>query len=388
MSVRFCAQCGTKALAGAKFCTECGAALAGDGSASAASRWQVTTAGSAVLAVFLAAGLAIWTQILSPASPRPGPGAGAARPAAARAGAPSPGGEAKARVPLPAEVVSFIADLAAKAKAKPDDVDMWLKLAQVDARAAQLDPAYQADALAAFQHVLDRDPKNADALRGVANIHYDRDDHAKAIPLFERYLALRPDDPSARTDLATMYLYDGDPARAIATYKDVIKRTPSFLQAHYNLAVTYHGQGDDRAALGELEIARGLASEDGVRKQIDDMIAKLRGEGPAPEGTPPAPPADSGSARTLFQGAVEEAFRTHPIMGPRIVRFEWTAPGTGRVLVQNFPMEGMPPAVREKFTGRLANELRSAAGAHPVDGPVRVEIADLATGTVMATVAP
>src|SRR5205814_10293662 len=55
---------------------------------------------------------------------------------------------------------------------------------------------------------------------------------------------------------------------------------------------------------------------------------------------------------------------------------------------QNFPMEGMPPAVREKFTGRLANELRSAAGAHPVDGPVRVEIADLATGTVMATVAP
>src|SRR5439155_22783411 len=128
MSVRFCAQCGTKALAGAKFCTECGAALAGDGSASAARRWQVTTAGAAVLTVFLAAGLAIWTQILSPASPRPGPGAGAARPAAARAGAPSSGGEAKARTPLPAEVVSFIADLAAKAKAKPDDVDMWLKL--------------------------------------------------------------------------------------------------------------------------------------------------------------------------------------------------------------------------------------------------------------------
>src|SRR5438093_7246464 len=124
MSVRFCAQCGTKALAGARFCTECGAALAGDGPASGPSRWQVTTAGSAVLAVFLAAGLAIWTQILSPASPRPGPGAGAvaARPAAARAGAPSPGGEAKARVPLPAEAVSFLVLLAAKTNAKPDDV--------------------------------------------------------------------------------------------------------------------------------------------------------------------------------------------------------------------------------------------------------------------------
>jgi len=388
MSVRFCAQCGTKAVAGAKFCTECGAPFAGHASGSAASRWQLTTAGSAVLTLFLAAGLTVWTLILSPAGSRPGPGAGAARPGAAPAGAPSSGGEAKVRMPLPAEAVSFIADLAAKAKAKPDDVETWLKLAQVEARAAQLDSAYQADALAAFQHVLDRDAENADALRGLANLHYDRDDHAKAIPLFERYLTLRPDDPSARTDLATMYLYGGDAARAVATYKEVIKRNPSFLQAHYNLGVAYHGQGDDRAALGELEIARGLASEDGVRKQIDDMIAGLRGEGPAPEGAAAAPPADGGGTRSPFQAAVEQAFRTHPIMGPRIVRFEWTTPGAGRVLVQDFPMEGMPPAVREKFTGRLADELRSAAGAHPVDGAVRVEIADLATGTVMVTVAP
>ena len=387
MPVRFCGQCGTKAVAGARFCTECGAGFAGDASPSAASRWQLTTAGTAVLAVFLAAGLAIWAVVLVPAGPRPGPGAGAARPGIPPAG-PASGREAKARMPLPAEAVSFIADLAAKAKAKPDDVETWLKLGQVDARAAQLDPAYQADALAAFQHVLDRDPDNANALRGLANLHYDRDDHTKAIPLFEHYLLLRPDDPSARTDLATMYLYAGDPARAIATYKDVIKRNPSFLQAHYNLAVAYHGEGDDRAALGELEVARGLAGEDGVRKQIDDMIAALHGETPALEGTAAAPPADRGGARTPFQGAVEQAFRTHPIMGPRIVRFEWTAPGAGRVLVQNFPMEGMPPAVREKFTGRLADELRSAAGAHPVDGPVRIEIADVATGSVMATVAP
>jgi len=384
MSVRFCAHCGTKALAAAKFCTECGAALAGGAAASAARRWQVTAAGSAVLTGFLAAGLAIWTLILSPG----GPGAGPVRPGAAPPSASSAGGGTKARMPLPAEVVSFITDLAAKAKAKPDDIETWLKLALVDARAAQLDPTYQVDAVAAFQHVLDRDPKNADALRGLGNIHYDRDDHAKAIPIFERYLALRPDDASARTDLATMYLYAGDPARAIATYKDVIKRNPSFLQAHYNLAVTYHGQGDDRAALGELEIARGLASEDGVRKQIDDMIAALRGEGPAPEDTRAAPPMGAGGPRTPFQGAVEQAFRTHPIMGPRIVRFEWTAPAAGRVLVQNFPMEGMPAAVREKFTGHLGDELRNAAAAHPVGGPVRVEIADVATGTVMATITP
>src|SRR5947199_3567125 len=154
MSVRFCAQCGTKAVAGAKFCTECGAPFSGHASASAASRWQLTTAGSAVLTLFLAAGLTVWTLILSPAGSRPGPGAGAARPGAAPAGAPSSGGEAKVRMPLPAEAVSFIADLEAKAKAKPDDIETWLKLAQARGRAPQRDPRYPAAALTRLQHAL------------------------------------------------------------------------------------------------------------------------------------------------------------------------------------------------------------------------------------------
>jgi tetratricopeptide (TPR) repeat protein len=177
-----------------------------------------------------------------------------------------------------------------------------------------------------------------------------------------------------------MYLYAGQAERAIATYQDVIKRNPTFLQAHYNLAVTYHGQGKDEAALGELQLARGLATEDPVRKQIDDMIASLKGGGP-----PASKPAAPG---TPFQSAVEEAFRAHPIMGPRIVRFEWGAPASGRVLVRNFPMAGMPPEVRDKFKDRLAQQLRTAQAAHPVDGPVRVEIADAGDGSVMATVAP
>src|SRR5258705_3819219 len=93
MSVRFCAQCGTKAVAGAKFCTECGAPFAGHASASAASRWQLTTAGSAVLTLFLAAGLTLRTLILSPPRPRPGPRPGAPRPGTPPPRGPFPGAE-------------------------------------------------------------------------------------------------------------------------------------------------------------------------------------------------------------------------------------------------------------------------------------------------------
>jgi tetratricopeptide (TPR) repeat protein len=238
--------------------------------------------------------------------------------------------------------------------------------------------------------VLELDAKNSAALRGLADIHYDRKDHRQAIPLYERYLTLEPDDAAARTDLATMYLYAGDAPRAITTYQAVIRQHPTFLQAHYNLALTYHRQGDNAAALTELETARGLAQDAKVRSQIDDMIASLRGEKPASPAQGRGAGAGGGDTpeRSPFQSAVEEAFRAHPIMGPRIVTFAWSGPSTGRVLVESFPMEGMPPAVREKFAARLGGELRAAQSKHGVDGPVRLEIADAVSGAVMATVTP
>jgi cytochrome c-type biogenesis protein CcmH/NrfG len=382
-TARFCPQCGTKAAAAAKFCIECGTPL-GAGAQPRVARWRPSAAGSTMLGVFLVGGLAIWTAILSPAPPPPGLGASAARPGAQAAAASGelPEGHPKTTMPLPDEVKSFIATLDAKAQKNPRDVDAWLKLAQVNARASQIDPTYDEPALVAFRHVVELDAKNVEGLRGLANVYYDRNDHKEAIPLYEKYLALSPDDASARTDLGTMYLYAGDTGRSIATYQDVIKRNPSFLQAHYNLAVTYHRDGKAKEALAELQAARGLATEDKVRSQIDEMIASLSGK-PAP--VEAAQAADT--SRSPFQAAVEQAFRGHPIMGPRIARFDWQDAGSGRVVVENFPMAAMPPAVREKFLGRLTDNLRAAQETHKVNGPVRVEIAD-ASGSVMATVVP
>src|SRR5438093_12868941 len=109
MGVRFCSQCGARSLAVARFCAECGAPLDRPAAAERRGGWQVTLAGSAVLVAFLAAGLTIWTTIVVPGAPRPLPGAGA------RAGTPKGGAPAEgrsARTELPAEVKTFIADLA------------------------------------------------------------------------------------------------------------------------------------------------------------------------------------------------------------------------------------------------------------------------------------
>ena len=98
-----------------------------------------------------------------------------------------------------------------------------------------------------------------------------------------------------------------------------------------------------------------------------------------------APPA---AARSAFQEDVEKRLRAAPIMGERIVRFDWSGPASARVVVQNFPMDGMPEEVRGKFTDRLTQELRAAAQANHPAGDVKLEIADAGAGTVMATVTP
>ncbi len=370
MRARFCPQCGTAAVAGARFCTACGSAL--DGSrAGPAGGATITTAGVATLGFFLVAGLAIWTLILSPTPRPPGPGGGAPRASApARALAEGELPPDHPKITLPEQAKTLLAQIADKAA--------WLRLGEAYYRAAQLDPSYYPEAKEAFQHVIELAPDDPDALRGLANLHYDRDEYAEAIAAYEKYLAKRPDDLSARTDLGTMYFYAGDAPRALAVYRDVLARDPKFVQAHVNLGVTLHQQGDDQGARAELETARDLATDDAIRRRIETMLAGLGG----------GPPTAGGPAPTPFQSAVEQAFRNHPIMGPKIVRFQWTGPATGRVEMRDFPMDAMPPAVREKFAARLAEEIRTAQDKYGVTDPVKVELADAASGAVMATVTP
>jgi cytochrome c-type biogenesis protein CcmH/NrfG len=401
MPARFCPECGTPAITNAKFCIECGTSLRGSGSAGRAAaapapgRWQLTTAGLSVLALFVVGGLGIWAAVLSPSPPTPGPGRGVARAAPAQGGAPQamaqadlPPDHPKVPMQIPAEVKTFIDDLSKKAAAAPKDVATWGRLAQVYYRTAQVDSAYYDDAKRAFEHVLELDPSNTDALRGLGSIHFELDEPADAIAMYGRYLALKPDDDTVRTALGASYVSSGDLDKGIAIFRDIIAKKPDAWPAHYYLGVALDEQGDHAAGLASIKQARALATEDGVRAQIDETLARLGG-GPPPESADRAPAADSASsARTPFQSDVEKAFRGHQIMGPRIVRFEWTAPGTGRVLIQNFPMSGMPDEVKQKFTSRLADVLRDAATANPPGGTVKVDIADAASGEVMATILP
>jgi cytochrome c-type biogenesis protein CcmH/NrfG len=355
-----------------------------------------------MFSLLVLAGIGTWLQILAPKT-RSGP-PGSPSPPPPAAGAAAGGGELPEGHPpleqlaIPDDVKTFITDLVGTAQAQPNDIALWTRLSQVQYRAAQIDSSYYPAALQAFQHVLELEPDNPDAVRGVANVHYDLGDYQKALPSFERYLTLRPDDPGARTDLATVRLHVGDVDRAIAEYREVIAANPSFVQAHYNLGIALHQGGRHDEALAAFRRAREVATDDRIRARVDQIIAQME----SPAGTTPvaasagpagstatgsaAAPAATAGGGNAFQERVERFFRTHEIVGPKVVRVEWPAPESARVVVKDFPMTAMPPFARTKFTSRITETLGEAKAAGGIAGSVQVEIVDGATGTVMETV--
>jgi cytochrome c-type biogenesis protein CcmH/NrfG len=380
MPARFCPQCGTPAVQGAKFCIERAAALAG-GAALARpappATWRSRRPAWSVLAFFVV-GLGIWAAVLSPEPPAhgTGPAMRAVRRSAASDGTSRHAADHPVPIQLPAEVKTFIGDLAKKASAAPDDVSTWSRLAPGVLPTAQVDASWQgAERLQARPGARQGQP---DALR-VSAASTSTGQPAEAVALYQRYLALEPDDQTVRTALGASYVSGGDLEKAIPLFREVIAKKPDTWPAHYYLGVALDQQGDRAAAVASVKKARELAGEDSVRLQIDQTLARM-GEAPLP--------TEAAAPRTPFQTDVEKAFRVHQIMGPRIVLFEWTTPGTGRVLVQNFPMSGMPDEVKQKFTGRLSDVLRDAAKAHPPGDPVKIDIADATSGDVMATVTP
>ena len=384
---RFCPGCGQPAARGANFCGGCGTRLRDGGGlppppGRARDGFQAPLPGLIVLASFLAVGLGLWVWVLQPQA--------TGRMPLARKPDATPPGVASASsgslpenhppIEIPAEVKTYIAELESKAAAAPKDIEAWKTVAQVQYRAGQVDREYLTKSEASFQHVLDLDPKDLEALRGLGNVHFDREEYPAAVASYARYLEIKPDDSHVRTDLGTMYLYGGDEEKAVAEYRKVIARDAGFYQAHFNLGVAYAKKGNTEKALEALGKAKSLAPDDKTRSQIQVMIDRTNGGGGEAGGAP-------GAAGGTLQGIVEQDLRSHPIVGPKVVKLEWPAPTSGRVLLDNFPMQAMPETVRAKFLDRLKNQLADAKRQTDTAGAVELQLVDNASGQVMATVA-
>jgi len=293
-------------------------------------------------------------------------------------------------VQIPEQVKQTIRDMTAQAAAAPSDLAKWKQLAEVQHRAGQIDPSYLGEAEGSYKHILEIEPQNLDAVRALGNIAYDRQDAGKAIEYYEQYLKQKPDDLEVQTDLGTMHLAGGRADEALRRYDEVLKVDPKFFQAQFNKAIAYRAQGDEAKTMDALDKARGMAPDEATRKQVDQLIARLKGQ-PLPPVAPAGAPAAAAAAPApaaagaSFQADAESLFKTNPVLGPKVQRVEWTGATAARVLVRDFPMDQMGPEMKGMFSERMKGRIRDKKTLHKVSGSTSFEIVDEPSGRVMET---
>ncbi len=390
MANRFCASCGARLLRDANFCAECGERQPGTraprpGFSIPVSRYAPVLV---VLVILLVGGGVVLYGTMNPKT----------APTVPRRDAPAASGAAGGNLPeghppieIPEPVKQTIRDMAQKAAAAPEDLDTWKRLAEVQYRAGQLQPSFLTDAAASLKHVLEREPDNVDALRTLGNIAFDQEQSDVAIDYYQRYLKLKSDDLGVQTDLATMYLASGKTDQAIQAYQAVLKTNPSFFQAQFNLAIAYRTLGDNDKMVAALEKARSMATDDASRNQVDQLLARAKGQPPPAAGGAPAaeaaaPPAATAAPGGTFQADAESVFRSNPILGPKVQRIEWNGAESAKVYLHDFPIEQMGDSMREMFTDRMRGRIKEKKQAHQIAAQTKFELVDEQSGKVMETI--
>ena len=383
---KFCSHCGAPLSAGAKFCAQCGSAVAGGIPPRRTTAPRSFAAAGSVFAGFLiVGGIALYSaeqatrppERAVPGSPTSGGGPGAV------AGAPELPPE-HPPIALPEEAVKFLDELAAEAKGAPESLDAWQRLARGRYRAALIDPKYKPGAEEALDQVMRLDPGNLEALRTRGNLAYDAQDYPEAEKQFVRYLELDPADPGVKTDLASAILFQGDREKAKSLYREVLGTNPDFVQAHLNLGIALYADGDREAADASLRRALESAQTPEQKAQVEKVIALAQRQSAASgDAEATSPPANASNASTAFQREAEAALRRHPIVGPKIESVRWNGAAQGVVSVRGFPMNAMPPVVRNKFKSRMNEELSALAQRESIDATLRIELVDADSTKVM-----
>src|ERR1039457_5329135 len=295
-----CSQCATPFPTGAKFCAACGNRVDAAGAdgfrrpgedrprrGGLSASWIAAVSGA-----FLLGGVLTWIFMASGKHDRPQV---AMQPTIQQGHAPTLNAEASGILPghsatsLPAAhpmvrgqahaAGTLVAKAEKQAQARPKDIAVWNRLGDVAFRSAAFDPANDDKAREAFAHVLELDPDNLDALRGLGNVSFDQRRFDQAIAAYQHYLGRKPKDVQVLPDLGTMYMAQHTSHEAIARYAAALALEPQFFPAQFNLAVAYLMLNDKPHAREALSRARAIAPGEAARTRIDLLLARMDSTG-------------------------------------------------------------------------------------------------------------
>jgi tetratricopeptide (TPR) repeat protein len=115
--------------------------------------------------------------------------------------------------------------------------------------ALEEDPNTQAQAITAYQRVLELDPDHAAAHINLGTLHYNRQDYTLSEKHYRAAIEIDPRYALAYFDLGNVLDETGRVAEAIQAYNTALQLAPTYGDAHYNVALAYEKVREPRKAL-------------------------------------------------------------------------------------------------------------------------------------------
>jgi|GEM_PF-785559 len=373
----FCSQCGAKLLPSARFCSQCGVGIDGAPAPKVAQPKVALTTPRIVTVALITVAIVLvgWSAQASLAG----------KPPTVSYDQASAAKHSEADVALREDPT--LVPLRAAVAANPNDPKALHALA-----AALLDRANSSNApsqalvfemIETLSQILGTDPKDKVALVTMADISFNQQVFSKAAEYFNRYLELAPDDHAARSRYGSTLTFLGRYPEAISQLEMVLNKEPKNFGASAYLSITYAQQGERAKALSAGEQALALAPNAEAKERFQAFLDSIQEKLPEAALQPPPqqPTSDAANTRgnipssgadpTAIVDSVVGYIQGNTIAGPKFVKHQFSS-GKLTLVFKDFPMEGMPPFVREKFL----NSIKAKAAGGIIDSISIVEQAD------------
>ena len=248
-----------------------------------------------------------------------------------------------------------------QAEDKPQEIAKWR--AAADLILTELDQTETPpnellfEAIDVLGRILKIAPKDTDALAAMANISFNQQALSKAIEYYERYLAIKKEDFEMRANYGMALARLGRFDEGLKEIQRVLEKQPNDFTARGYLAVTYSMKGDKEKALKAGEAALAVSPNEEARARLSDFLSSVAAATAPPQGQVPQ---SGGTSAGASVESIVEVVRDNSVAGPKMARFELSPEKDIIIEMNDFPMDKMPPFVRQQFSEKIHAKLLQA----------------------------
>lgn len=245
---------------------------------------------------------------------------------------------------LSAETLALIE----KSKQNPDDYQLHLVLARSIQQEAfsNSDPNILMQAVDEYKKVLQLKPDYPEALLGLAELCMDAGILDQATKYYESYLKQKPDDIAVKTDYALSLIESNKLDQAEKILKENVAQDKS-LKNLLAISLVYKAKADIKTALDYANQALVLAISVEDKTKVEEYITSISTKKADPDN-------DNISPAKL----VEQYFKGHEIIGPKVAQITWKNLNQVDIALSNFPIENMPPFAKEKMINNIKEKFK------------------------------